>query len=27
LRGVEPPTAEAAERACEVFRKVGLKAL
>jgi pyruvate formate lyase activating enzyme len=26
LQHVEPPTAEAAERACEVFRKVGLEA-
>ena len=26
LEDVEPPTAEAAERACEVFRKAGLKA-
>jgi pyruvate formate lyase activating enzyme len=26
LGAVEPPTAEAAERACEVFRRVGLKA-
>jgi hypothetical protein len=26
LRGVEAPTAEAAGRACEVFRRVGLKA-
>jgi pyruvate formate lyase activating enzyme len=26
LRDVEPPTAEATERACEVFRSVGLKA-
>ena len=26
LGAVEPPTAEAAERACEVFRKAGLKA-
>ena len=26
LKDVEPPTAEAAERACEVFRKFGLKA-
>ncbi len=26
LRGVEAPTAEAAEQACEVFRRVGLKA-
>ena len=27
LDDVEPPTAEAAERACEVFRKAGLKAV
>ena len=27
LRDTEPPTAELAERACEVFRKAGLKAL
>jgi pyruvate formate lyase activating enzyme len=27
LVGVEPPTAEAAERACDVFRKVGLHAI
>ena len=26
LRDVEPPTAEAAQRACEVFREAGLKA-
>src|SRR6185295_13719727 len=26
LRGVEAPTLELTERACEVFRKVGLKA-
>jgi len=26
LENVEPPTAEAAERACDVFRRVGLKA-
>ncbi len=26
LRDVEPPTAEAAERACEVLRRVGLQA-
>ena len=26
LRDVEPPTAEAAQRACEVFRRAGLKA-
>jgi pyruvate formate lyase activating enzyme len=26
LRDVEPPTVEATERACEVFRKAGLKA-
>ena len=26
LQDVEPPTAEAAERACEVFRKAGLTA-
>jgi pyruvate formate lyase activating enzyme len=26
LRGVEAPTPEAVERACEVFRRVGLKA-
>jgi pyruvate formate lyase activating enzyme len=26
LAAVEPPTAEAAERACEVFRNAGLKA-
>src|SRR5688572_4891942 len=26
LKGVEPPTAELCEQACEVFRKVGLKA-
>ena len=26
LEDVEPPTAEAAERACEVFRSAGLKA-
>jgi pyruvate formate lyase activating enzyme len=26
LKDTEPPTAELAERACEVFRKVGLKA-
>jgi len=27
LQGVQPPTAEAAERACDVFRKVGLRAV
>ena len=27
LRGVEAPTAEATERACELFRSLGLKAL
>ena len=26
LRDVEPPTAEAAQRTCEVFRRAGLKA-
>jgi pyruvate formate lyase activating enzyme len=26
LRDVQPPTAEVAERACEVFRRVGLQA-
>jgi pyruvate formate lyase activating enzyme len=26
LKNVEPPTAEAATQACEVFRKVGLRA-
>jgi hypothetical protein len=26
LRDVAPPTAELAERACDVFRKAGLKA-